>query len=294
MEALGIDLGATNIKLARVDGGGAVLSRDSFPTDEGTAWRDRLGAQLASLNAQQPFDHLGICAPGLAAEDGRSISWMRGRLEGIRGLEWTSFLRWPSPIPVLNDGHAALLAEAWLGAAKGARHAILITLGTGVGGAILCDGKLFRGHIGRAGHLGHITVDFTGPPDIVRTAGSLEDAIGNHTVAARSEGRFSDTRDLVAAHVAGDPAATAVWLCSVRALAAALVSLINAVDPQVIVVGGGIASAGEALFVPLRRQMAEMEWRPHGHAVPVIPAMLGSFAGAIGAARAALLQIPQL
>jgi glucokinase len=118
--------------------------------------------------------------------------------------------------------------------------------------------------------------------------GSLEGAIGNCSVAARTEGRFTDTRALVEAHLAGDAEATRVWRRSVRALAVAAASIANAVDPELVVIGGGIARAGAALFEPLAEHLDAVEWRPLGHRVRVVPAALGDLAGAIGAARAAL------
>jgi glucokinase len=185
---------------------------------------------------------------------------------------------------VLNDAHAALLGEVWQGAAKGYRNVILLTLGTGVGGAVLVEGRLFKGHIGRAGHLGHVSVNADGLPDIVNTPGSLEQMIGNYNLAERSQGRFTSTRKLVEAHLAGDAEATSIWLRSIRYLAAALASFINSFDPEIVIIGGGIAQAGSALFDPLGRELDRFEWRPMGHHVPVIAAALGEKAGAIGAA----------
>jgi glucokinase len=117
---------------------------------------------------------------------------------------------------VLNDGHAALLGEAWLGSARGFQNVILLTLGTGVGGAAILDGKLLRGQIGRAGHLGHICLDPDGPRDVCGTPGSLEVAIGNCTIGERSRGRFQTTHELVAAYRDGDLEAAGIWLESVR------------------------------------------------------------------------------
>jgi glucokinase len=290
MNAIGIDLGATNVKFVHVDESGAIVARDSFPTDDrdDAPWAHRIREYLTNVPRETP---IGLCAPGLAARDGRSIAWMQGRLARIQGLDWTTYLHWPKPIPVLNDAHAALLGEAWIGAARGAQNAFMLTLGTGVGGAILADGKLLRGHLGRAGHLGHITLDPAGKLDLVNTPGSLEDAIGNCTITQRTAGRFKTTHDLVAAHLAGDCDATAVWLRSIRDLAAAISSLINVLDPELIVIGGGIAVAGPALFDPLQRELSKIEWRPTSESVQLVPAQLGELAGAIGAARAAMLPI---
>jgi glucokinase len=184
----------------------------------------------------------------------------------------------------LNDAQAALLGEVWRGAARGARNAILLTLGTGVGGAALVDGRLLRGHIGRAGHLGHVSLDPGGSPDVARTPGSLENAIGGCTLKDRTRGRFVSTRDLVAASKRKDGDAARVWSESVRALAAAIASFINVLDPAVVIIGGGVAKAGPDLFRPLRENLARFEWRPGGARARVVPARLGARAGAFGAA----------
>ena len=213
---------------------------------------------------------------------------MPGRLHGLENLDWARELGFPRPVPVLNDAHAALLGEVWQGAARDRRDVVLLTLGTGVGGAILSDGRLMLGHLGRAGHLGHLTVDHHGPPTITGTPGGIEIAIGNATLAARSGGRFSMTRDLAAAAQAGDAFAQQVWDESVHALAAHLAGLICALDPELIVIAGGLSELDDFLFVPLAAFLDEMEWRPNGHRVPIVKAALGSWAGTYGAAFHAL------
>ena len=215
---------------------------------------------------------------------------MPGRLRGLEGLDWSGELGLPTV--VLNDAHAALLGEVWLGAARGGTNVLMITLGTGVGGAAMVDGRLLRGHLGRAGHVGHLSLDPAGQPDIVRTPGSLEDAIGDCTVDQRSGGRFATTRELVAAVIAGDEAARAVWERSTGALGAALAGLINVLDPQMIVLGGGIAAAGEVLFRPLAVALDRMEWRLGATGVALVPAKLGAQAGAFGAVYRALQKFP--
>jgi glucokinase len=212
---------------------------------------------------------------------------MQGRLVELQGYDWNRCLRARSGrVPVLNDAHAALLAELWQGAARGFRNAILLTLGTGVGGAAVVDGRLLRGHLGRAGHLGHISLDPRGRRDIVNTPGSLEEAIGDCTIERRSNGRFRSTAELVAAD---DDEARRIWADAIRALACGIASLVNVLDPEIVIVGGGMIAAGEKLFAPLRKELDEVEWRPHGRAVKIVPATLGEFAGAIGAARNAIL-----
>jgi glucokinase len=216
--------------------------------------------------------------------DERCIHHMPGKLPGLEGLVWQDFLGFSKPIRVLNDAHAALLGEVWLGAAKSMRDVILLTLGTGVGGAALADGRLLRGRTGRAGHFGHLSIHADGPLDIFNTPGSLEDAIGNQSLGARSGGRFRSTADLVAAVKSGDAHAAGIWQKSIRDLAAGVTSLINSFDPEAVVIGGGIAEAGDDLFLPLAAELDRIEWRPDGIRVPILRATLGDRAGACGAA----------
>ncbi len=286
--AIGLDIGGTNIKALAVTPGGRVLAHTVVPTgDTGQrGWPSNVRRAIDKITRaiNQPPAWIGLAAPGLAAANQRSIAFMPGRLPGLEGLVWQKFFKVSHRVPVLNDAHAALLGEVWRGAARRSQNAILLTLGTGVGGAALVDGRLLRGQIGRAGHLGHISLDPTGAPDVARTPGSLEDAIGDCTVKARSGGRFDSTAKLVAASNAGDRDAQQVWKKSVQALAAGVASLINVLDPEVVVIGGGIAQAAAALFRPLKKLLNDFEWRPGGRKVRIVPAKLGDRAGAFGAA----------
>jgi glucokinase len=294
---VGIDLGATRIKAAAfVSRSGRLLSRKTVPTRDGEA-EDGAPAWAAGVRSvvaewedefEEAVGAIGLASPGLVSRDQRTVAFMPGRLNGLEGFDWTEFMGRTSGIPVVNDAHAALLGEVWQGAGRGLADVILLTLGTGVGGAILAGGRLLSGHIGRAGHLGHVSLYADGVPDIVRTPGSLEDAIGECTLDRRTAGRFSTTRQLLEAIEAGEAGARLVWEKSVRDLAVGITSLINALDPEAVVIGGGIAQAGEGLFGPLRAQLDQFEWRPGGHRVAILPAQLGEWAGAYGAARLGL------
>lgn len=290
--AIGIDIGGTYTKVVAVAPDGTVIQRMRLPTDDSPARRlphdiarevARLESDLGTTTA------IGAACPGLVRRQGDAVYWMKGRLEVLEGLSWTDALQRAVPVRVLNDAQAALAGEAWLGAGRGCRDVVMLTLGTGVGGAIMCDGRVLSGSTGRAGHLGHIALQVSGDKDIVNTPGSLEDAIGNCTIHKRSDGRFTTTEALVAAHLQGDLQATGIWHASVRCLAAGLTSIINAVDPARIILGGGIAvRAGDALMRPLQVWMDEYEWRPDGRGVEIVTADLGDDAGAIGAARHAM------
>lgn len=286
--ALGIDIGGTLTKFVVLDGDATIVHRSRLATDDTAASRlpaDVRGEVARIESALGPLDAIGLACPGLVRREGDAVYWMKGRLGILEGLEWTAALGRSQPVRVINDAQAALAGECAAGAARGCRDVVMLTLGTGVGGAIMCDGRVLTGSLGRAGHLGHITVQATGDKDIVNTPGSLEDAIGNCTVGRRSGGRYGSTADLVAAHLAGDVEATGIWHTSVRLLAAGIASIVNAVDPSRVILGGGIAThAGAALMDPLQHWMDEYEWRPDGVGVEIVVAALGDDAGAIGAA----------
>jgi glucokinase len=289
---VGVDLGGTQIKAAAFTPDGDVLHRETHPTRDGQrvdgvpAWADavRRLVEAWAIRFGEPAARIGLAAPGLPARDGRSILSMPLRMEGLEGFDWGAFLSRPGGVQVSNDAHAALLGEAWKGAARGRTDAVLLTLGTGVGGAIMANGRLVRGAMGRAGHLGHISLDTHGPVSILRTPGAIEELIGECSLATRSNGRFQTTQALLAAADAGDTDAAAVWSRSIRALACAIASYINVLDPEVVILGGGITEAGDTLWQPLARELDDVEWRPGGHRVPIVRAELGGWAGAYGAA----------
>ncbi len=291
--SLGLDIGGTRIKAACVSEFGALVEWRSIETPTDASWMKCVRETVDAIQKDigSPALRISVAAPGLAARDGRSISFMPGRLPGLEGLDWTTFLKASSPIQVMNDANAALTGESAFGAAAGLQDAFMLTLGTGVGGAILSGGKVLTGHLGRAGHLGHICLNPDGAPDIVNTPGSLEDAVGECSLSKRSNGAYKTTESLVEAYLNGVEAAQVIWLRSVRALACGIASLINVLDPEAVLIGGGIANAGSALFDPLNEVLDAVEWRPDGRRVKIIPAKLGEKAGALGAAHRAGVKV---
>jgi glucokinase len=289
---IGLDLGGSSVKWLSADRAGASLAQGNvaFDPDRPMHWAEEIRAVVQNVKSSRrdiSLRGIGLSAPGLAARDERSIAFMPGRLAGLENLVWQEFLGTKFPIPVLNDAHSALLGEAWIGAASGRKNVVMLTLGTGVGGAAIVDGRLLLGNIGRAGHLGHVCLDPNGRKDVTNMAGSLEALVGNCTIEERTHGRFKTTHDLIAAQNSGDAGASAIWLKSVRDLGCAIASFINVLDPELVVVGGGIAGAGAALFGPLEDFVRDNEWQPGGHKVPIVPAQLGEFAGAFGSAKRA-------
>jgi glucokinase len=288
---IGLDLGGSSVKWLAADRAGRALAQGNvaFDAERPMHWAEEIRTVVDEVSRRGlgQLRGIGISAPGLAARDGCSIAFMPGRLAGLENLVWRDFLRTRFSVPVLNDAHSALLGEAWIGAATNYRNVVMLTLGTGVGGAAMVDGRLLHGNIGRAGHLGHVCLDPNGMADVTNMPGALEVMIGNCTIEERTHGRFKSTHDLIAAHNSGDAGATTIWLKSVRDLACAVASFINVLDPEIVILGGGIAGAGKALFEPLETYLRPIEWQPGGHQVPVDAAKLGEFAGAFGSAKRA-------
>lgn len=294
-QVIGIDLGGTNIKGVLMNSAGQILEKISSSTEDVgtqqesfTFWKGRVKhiVEILSEKVEQAIP-VGLSAPGLPSKDAKSISFMPGRLEGLENFDWSAYLPADS-VKVLNDAVAALLAERDFGAAKGYEHVMMITLGTGVGGALLIHGKPYIGNISRAGHLGHISLNPDGPKGIMNLPGTLEYFVGNETLIKRSVGRFHTTKELVEAYEAGEPFATQVWLETLKKLALGISSLINVISPELIILGGGMSKAGESLLNPLNALMERYEWRPGGVHTPIVTAQMKEYAGAVGAAVYAL------
>ncbi|MEO5891061.1 MAG: ROK family protein [Ferruginibacter sp.] len=283
---IGIDLGGTRIKAVAIDGHGSVLHENFQATNDGDdkVWKNAVAAAVKELQSilHTGKINIGLSAPGLPNENNTAIAFMPGRMQGLENFSWQVFL--DQPAYVLNDAVAAMMGEARFGAAKNKKNVVMLTLGTGVGGAILIDGKPYQGAFNKAGHIGHMVIDDEGDPDVTGMPGSLEECIGNCTIEKRSKGRFLSTHELLSAYKDGDNFAKEIWLKSVRQLAIGLASIANILSPEIIVLGGGITQAGEDLFQPLNKFMDQYEWQPGGHKTTIVKATYGDMAGAIGAA----------
>ncbi|MGK2862541.1 MAG: ROK family protein [Chitinophagaceae bacterium] len=292
---IGIDLGGTRIKAVAIDAEGIVLHSLQRPTNDGddTIWKQAVAGTIKELQATIKMDDfiVGISAPGLPNNDNTAIAYMPGRMQGLENFDWTRFLK--KTTFVLNDAVAALMGEAKFGIAKNKKNVVMLTLGTGVGGAILIEGKPYQGAFNKAGHIGHMVIDDEGDCDVTGMPGSLEECMGNYTVEKRSNGKFNSTRQLIDAYKRGEEEAKTVWLKSVRHLAIGLASVANILSPEMIILGGGITEAGSDLFDPLNEYMNQYEWRPGGNKTEIVKAEYGEMAGAIGAACFAMDTISQ-
>jgi glucokinase len=286
MTAIGIDLGGTRIKGVAINDKGEILHSLYAPTNDSAkeVWKTAIATTVNELKEKcgSGTTIIGISAPGLPNEDNSAIAFMPDRLQGLENFTWTNYLKQTSY--VLNDATAAMMAEAKMGAAKNKKNVVMLTLGTGVGGAILIDGKPYQGAFNKAGHIGHMVINDEGDCGVTGMPGSLEESIGNCTIEKRSKGKFSSTHELLEAYRNNDEFAKDVWLTSVRKLAIGLASVTNILSPEMIVLGGGITEANGDLFEPLEEYMSKYEWRAGGNKVTIVKARHGDMAGAIGAA----------
>lgn len=285
--AIGIDLGGTRIKAVAIDELGNILHQNYQPTNDGdgAVWKNAIAVavrEIQSKLADNDTFTIGISAPGLPNESNSAIAYMPGRLQGLENFIWTDYLN--AGTFVLNDAISAMMAEARFGAAKNKKNVAMLTLGTGVGGAILIDGKPYQGSFNKAGHIGHMVIDSENEPDVIGMPGSLEDAIGNCSIEKRTSGKFQSTHQLLEAYRNGDSFAKDVWLTSVKKLAIGLATLTNILSPEMIILGGGITEAGNDLFEPLEELMSKYEWRTGGNQTEIVKAQYGDLAGAVGAA----------
>ena len=291
---VGFDLGGTNLKGAVLDETLKILDTFFCPSDDGKTiremnrfdWKELMNRQLSlMLNTYGEYPKsLGVCSAGIPLPDHSAIGHMPQRLTEIQGLDWASLLGYQGKAYVINDAKAAFIAELQDPMLRGVQNVIMLTLGTGVGGAIKVDGNILEGAIGRAGHLGNISVDANGPIALTGIPGGLDNLVGNCQLKERTHGLFTDYITLEKEYAAHNPIATEYWLRMIKHLAVGIAGLVNVLDPEIVIIGGGIANAGKNLFEPLQSYLDLYEWRPYGKGVKIIRAKGGDFSGAIGTA----------
>jgi glucokinase len=286
---LGVDVGGTSAKLAvlAVDGEGRELEATATVPTGGDPGQvvERLAAAGAGLAAgREPLTAAGVGVPGLFDEDSGEVvflpnlpaAWtghpVRAQLAGRLGV----------PVALLNDARAFTLAESRMGAAAGCSTVVCLTLGTGVGGGVMVEGRLRMGPHGRAGELGHQVIAVGGPPCGCGNRGCVE-TFAAGAAFSRLGGQPSPEA-VFAATAAGDGRAAAAVKAVVGHLAVGIANLVTVLWPERVVVGGGVAAAGERLFGPLRAAVAASAPLVDPAAYEIVPAALGPGAGAVGAA----------
>lgn len=310
-QTIGLDLGGTKLASGVVDSRGSVIWSDRVSSKgySQEAVTDLLADGIDRARARAPgVDRIGVGIPAtIDFEQGRAISTVNLGLEDMPVRDLLAE-RTGAKVSLDNDGNLAMLAEAVHGAAKGARDAITLTIGTGIGGGIWLDGGIYRGATGAGAELGHMVVEFDGPPcqGTCPGRGCIETLASGTAIAREGSaaalanpdsmlgGMIGNEGEVTAeqvhrAAVDGDPVAIEVIETAGRYLGAALTSLVNLFEPEVVVVGGGAMAMGEFLLGPAREEVRRRALTPMRD-TPVVEAVLGPDAGMIGAATLARIE----
>ena len=308
MFEIGVDIGGTNIKIGLVDEALEIVARDSIPFPKTTAEdaAEQIAAAIRRMMAakgaaQDDIGSVGILVPGSIDRAGERViaahnldfydvplrALMQEKMPGV-------------PVYLANDANGAALAELYKGAFVGCKTAVLFTLGTGFGGGIILDGKMFNGGMNHGVELGHAYLVQDGEHCTCGNDGCIEaycaaSALardGRRAMQAHSESLLAqrsggdaeqvDARLVTDCAKAGDPTANAVFETYLEHLSAACASIVNILDPEVIAIGGGLCGAGDFLFEPLQDKVSEKCFYSERGAV--VPAVMGNDAGVIGAA----------
>ncbi len=292
-EVIGIDLGGTAIKLGRFTAEGTCTQSLTVPTPQPSRPDAVIDMMVYAIEKLAPemsdIAAIGVGTPGPADAQGR-VAKIAINLDGWVDIPVATLLEDRIGIPTIvgNDGNCAGLGEQWLGAGRHYRDFILLTLGTGVGGAVFLNGELFTGHAGSAGELGLITLDGTGHPCKSGNSGSLEQFLSGQAIRRMTGKQPQAMGDLAAA---GDRNALAFWEDYGRNLGIGLTTMMYILTPEVALIGGGI-SASAKYFLPAAN--GEIDSRVMAVSRPgfrLIAAELGNQAGITGAAKLAWIML---
>lgn len=313
MTYLGIDIGGTKIKAGLVTAEGEIIRSKavSTPTRD-DIFKEAIRTVIEELVADCGLLRgVGIGCKGVINPQTTEVEILPGDFQFLEGQRLSAIVR-----PALlndalvsadNDARVALAGEVAWGAAAGKRNVVMLTLGTGVGGGVVADGKILRGERGVAGHLGHMTIESDGLTCFCGNRGCLEtifsaraiEAAALHAIHRGCESilteRFSENRskltcqDVFEAAKDGDEVASRIIGRATKALAAGIAGLLHIFDPKVVILGGQISEAGQSLFEPIRHEVWDRTKRLLGREVPLLETKVSDRSGVVGAAALALL-----
>ena len=309
MIAIGIDIGGMSIKGAAVDSNGRVYEKFSMPFVKGEPGEITIRKLAELVKEYITAQHLDGKIEGIGIGSPGTLDVEHGVVNYANNLGWNELPVaklmnevLPYPIRLTNDANAAALGEARFGAGKSYETVIMLTLGTGVGGGIIINGKLFEGNECKGGELGHTVIQVDGEPCTCGRKGCFEAyASASALIRETKKAMLSNKRSLMwkispeielvggkvvfEAAAQGDKAAIKVLDNYIKYLGEGVLNYCNIFRPNIIVLSGGIANAGDALFIPLNKYIKE---RNYGYKmtpeVKVVPAELGYDSGKIGAA----------
>ena len=304
--AVGVDIGATAIKAALVGLGGNLIESFREPSPRTpAALHDFVHSVLK--RARVPVRGIGIGCKGVIDTTTSRVNSLPGDLHFLEGKLLADVIgAGDLPVYADNDARTALIAEVLWGSARGKRNVVLLTLGTGVGGAVLVDGVILRGASGAAGHLGHMTIDLHGGLCICGNYGCVETRFSSRaiesdylahlhraapaTLSLDSGGQPPSTEDIFGAAALGDESARYVLDRALEYLTAAVVSFLHVFDPEVLILGGNIAEAGSQLLDPIREKVAQRTRILLGREIPIVFQSAVGYGGVAGAAGLVFLQ----
>ena len=286
---IGVDVGGTKILAGVLDGEGAVERQEERPTP--VASQDEFLTGLDAVVESLLDDGVAALGFGIPStidqRTGRAVSSVHVPLADLDFRDRMAS-RFGLPVAIDNDGNAAAIAEWKLGAGRGASHLVVLTLGTGIGGGLILDGRPYRGSIGAGAELGHMVLEYNGVPCGGNCTGhghfeALAAGPAADEAAERRFGTGADARRLVTAAEAGDEGAVGDLADLGHRLGAGIATLVNIFDPELVIIGGGFADAGELILGPARETLAVEALAPGRDVVRIVRAELGPEAGMIGA-----------
>lgn len=302
--AIGIDFGGTSIKFAVVRGAEVVARGENIPTQNFTTTEESLlaiFAEIERLRSLYPeIAAIGAGLPGMVDAD-RGFVFELTNVKGWKSVPLRDLLEKETGLPVAvdNDARAMAYGEWRFGAAGKYPHVVCVTLGTGVGGGLILNGQLYRGSFNGAGEIGQTSINFEGPPAHYGNSGAIEKYVGNQQIteracaAYRARGIERPIEECTPAALSkaadeGCEVAIALWKQVGTEIGASLANLVWLLNPNCFVIGGGVAKAGPRLFDAIRSSIVARCMDVYVENLELIPAQLGSDAGAIGAAALAL------
>jgi glucokinase len=304
--AAGIDLGGSSAKVGLVDREGILQARESIAIDPRSSFESMLAPVAACLGrlsagiAGGRIAAVGVCSPGFIDCASGVVMGNCGNLPGLQGRSLTDYFHRATGVPAYadNDATVAAAGELLFGAGRSFRNFVMVTMGTGIGGGLVLDGRVCRGARGFAAEIGHQCVDPGGAWCICGSRGCLEQYASGSAIVrlhseklrkrspARSFGQLTP-KQIAEAAASGDPLALETIEEAAGFLARAFGSILNLLDLEACIVGGGISQAGETMLGPLRRRLADHCWPRVARGVRVIAAELLNDAGVLGAAAQA-------
>lgn len=292
----GVDMGGTFTKILLVDHEARIVARRKI-SSEGFSDKYKFVKHLKEAFGQMldgeglkfsQVKGLGFGVPGPVDTD-RGVVLSLTNIKGWNSFSFAAYLKkyFSCPVFVDNDANCMALAEARLGAAKGVMCALCLTLGTGVGGGLILNGEIYRGPYFFGGELGHVPLNSEGPACECGGRGCLERFVGNRAIlseAKKSFGYSVTLEEVSALAKRRDARACRIWQGVGCALGMALAGIVNVLNPQVIVIGGGVSEAGPVLFQSIRQTVKRHAMKQLKNKIVIKKALLGNDAGCLGAA----------